>query len=111
VIGIAGTLLQAGFELRNPRLHGPDPFFLLHNQLPDHQRRLFPRGGIQRQPVWTRDRVGHGILSWIMNMNLTTSGASDAVLIMENPAKHQSKVDGILISVPLTDYPLNSYGV
>jgi hypothetical protein len=108
-VGIAGPLLQASFELRNPRLQGPDSVFLLHDQLPDCQRRLFPRGSIQLQPVWKRNRVGYGVLSWVMN--LITVRASDAVVIAKNSAERQCEVQGISISVPLTGYPLNNYSL
>ena len=108
-VGIAGPLLQASFELRNPRLQGPDSVFLLHDQLPDCQRRLFPRGSIQLQPVWKRNRVGYGVLSWVMN--LITVRASDAVVIAKNSAERQCEVQGIWISVPLTGYPLNNYSL
>jgi len=42
-------------------------------------------------------------------MNLTSAGASDAVVIAKNPAKGQCLVNGIPLAVISTGDPLNNY--
>jgi hypothetical protein len=110
-----GTLLQVGFEVGHAHLQRLAPLRLLlddgkqlDDQLLHDEGRLLPGGSVQRKPFWKRQRVGHTILPWLMN--LPPARASDAVVIAKNPAKGQCMVNGIPLAVTLTGYPLNNYG-
>lgn len=99
-IGIAGALLQAGLECREPRFKGLDLFGLLlddhqqmDDQLPHDEGRLFPAGRIQRQPFWQEYRGSHDTPS--RTLNLATAWRIDAAFIEKKLEKFQQKVGGM----------------
>jgi hypothetical protein len=74
-IGIAGTLLQAGFEFGDLRLQRLAPGFQLlddlkqlQDQLAHDRRGLLPLGSVKRQSCWKRRRRSHSITLRVGNL-------------------------------------------